>query len=191
MTETASSRRIEILQAACQEFSEKGFAGAKIEQIARRCGIGKSTVYEYFPSKADLLEETAAWMMQQMHDDVEGIMQSDLPFAAKMREYLLYICGLMQRMGHGMIYMHGDSKELLGIISRCTTGFTDQLHEVCLHAVQTAKQSGELRADIDEQAAACLFMTLPSPPLAEQLDAGNTELAEQIVRLVMQGMENR
>ena len=64
------NRRSAILHAACKEFSEKGFAGAKIEEIARQVGIGKSTVYEYFPSKTDLLEQAADWMIGRVDVDV-------------------------------------------------------------------------------------------------------------------------
>ena len=44
----------EIVQAAVAEFSEAGFAAAKIERIAARAGVAKGTVFVYFPSKDDL-----------------------------------------------------------------------------------------------------------------------------------------
>ena len=47
MSETRENRRLEILKSACTEFSENGYDSAKMEQIARRVGIGKSTIYEY------------------------------------------------------------------------------------------------------------------------------------------------
>ncbi len=43
-----------ILEAAAQVFSEKGFYAATVEEIASRAGVGKGTVYEYFPSKEAL-----------------------------------------------------------------------------------------------------------------------------------------
>ena len=44
----------EIVQAAVAEFSENGFAAAKIERIAARAGVAKGTVFVYYPSKDDL-----------------------------------------------------------------------------------------------------------------------------------------
>jgi len=35
-------------------FAERGFAAAKLEEVARRAGISKGTVYLYFPTKEDL-----------------------------------------------------------------------------------------------------------------------------------------
>ena len=56
-TETARWRRRknarpqEILEAALSVFAEKGFAAARMEQIAVRAGVSKGTIYLYFDSK--------------------------------------------------------------------------------------------------------------------------------------------
>ena len=44
----------QILHAAVQVFSEKGYNGAVVADIAERAGIGKGTIYEYFRSKEEL-----------------------------------------------------------------------------------------------------------------------------------------
>lgn len=46
----------ELIDAALDEFAERGFAGARLEDIARRAGVTKGTVYLYFASKQELLE---------------------------------------------------------------------------------------------------------------------------------------
>jgi AcrR family transcriptional regulator len=46
--------RPRILQAALDEFSEKGYHAATIDSIAFRAGIAKGTVYRYFKTKQDL-----------------------------------------------------------------------------------------------------------------------------------------
>ncbi|WP_420349417.1 TetR/AcrR family transcriptional regulator [Pelagibius sp.] len=43
-----------ILQAALVEFSEQGYAGARIDTIAERSGISKPMIYSYFGDKDDL-----------------------------------------------------------------------------------------------------------------------------------------
>jgi TetR/AcrR family transcriptional regulator, cholesterol catabolism regulator len=48
-------REQEILQAARDVFSERGFEKASIDDIAERVGIGKGTVYLHFSSKEELL----------------------------------------------------------------------------------------------------------------------------------------
>lgn len=50
-------KRRAILDAACSVFAQKGFDRARVEEIAVRAGVGKGTIYEYFPSKKDLYKE--------------------------------------------------------------------------------------------------------------------------------------
>jgi len=46
--------RKKILEAAKIEFAKKGFHGTLVSDIADRAGVGKGTIYRYFPSKEDL-----------------------------------------------------------------------------------------------------------------------------------------
>lgn len=46
----------EIVEAALQEFSEKGFAGARLEDVASRAGVSKGLPYLYFKTKEELFK---------------------------------------------------------------------------------------------------------------------------------------
>ena len=48
------SRRNAILEAAVELFKEKGFERASMNELARRLGGSKATLYGYFPSKEEL-----------------------------------------------------------------------------------------------------------------------------------------
>lgn len=48
------ARPSEIIEAGIKEFAEHGFAGAKLERIAKSAGIAKGTVYLYYASKEAL-----------------------------------------------------------------------------------------------------------------------------------------
>ena len=50
------ARPQQILEAALAEFGEQGLAGARIDDIARRAGIAKGTVYLYFANKEELFQ---------------------------------------------------------------------------------------------------------------------------------------
>jgi TetR/AcrR family transcriptional regulator len=49
-------RRRDILDAAEREFSRRGYAGARIEAIARCVGVRKAALYYYYPGKAALYQ---------------------------------------------------------------------------------------------------------------------------------------
>ena len=43
-----------VLDAAKTLISEKGYTGFSIDEVARRAGAGKTTIYRWYPTKADL-----------------------------------------------------------------------------------------------------------------------------------------
>ena len=52
-----NERPTEILKAALEEFSINGFAATKLDDVAKRAGICKGTIYLYFDSKETLFVE--------------------------------------------------------------------------------------------------------------------------------------
>lgn len=58
----------EILEAAFEEFAQKGFAATRVDDVALRAGITKGTVYLYFPSKEELFVATFKEMVQPTLD---------------------------------------------------------------------------------------------------------------------------
>ena len=53
----AAERRDAILAAALDEFSARGFAAARLDDVARRANVAKGTIYLYFADKEALFQE--------------------------------------------------------------------------------------------------------------------------------------
>ena len=51
-----AARPAEIVTAALEVFVERGFAAARLEEVARRAGVTKGTVYLYFKNKEALFK---------------------------------------------------------------------------------------------------------------------------------------
>ena len=67
----------QILDAAFTEFSEKGYAGARVVDVARRVGVTKGTVYFYFPTKADLFKAVVRTHLQPIFERIENMSAED------------------------------------------------------------------------------------------------------------------
>ena len=50
----SQARPGEIVQAALDVFAEKGFAAAKLDEIASKAGVSKGAIYLYFATKQDI-----------------------------------------------------------------------------------------------------------------------------------------
>lgn len=58
----------QILDAALEVFGERGLAGARLDDIARRAGVSKGTIYLYFPNKEELFREVVrAVVVNRLH----------------------------------------------------------------------------------------------------------------------------
>lgn len=55
LIEELSERELQIMEAALQVFSEKGFNGATTKEIAEVAGVAEGTIFRYFKTKKDLL----------------------------------------------------------------------------------------------------------------------------------------
>ena len=60
----AKARPAEILDAALTVFSARGFAAAKLDDVAKEAGVSKGTLYLYFESKEALFEAMALELMR-------------------------------------------------------------------------------------------------------------------------------
>ncbi len=56
MSKDAQDSREKILNVAERIFAQKGFDGARVDEIAREAGVNKALIYYYFKSKKDILE---------------------------------------------------------------------------------------------------------------------------------------
>lgn len=84
-------RRQAILAAATEEFCRNGFEHARMDAIAVRAGIGKSTIYEYFPSKNALLTAVGEQMAERVFVELSGILHSNIAFRDKMISYMRFL----------------------------------------------------------------------------------------------------
>lgn len=53
----AAERRAAIVEAAMEEFIARGFAATRLDDIARRAGVAKGTIYLHFRDKESMFEE--------------------------------------------------------------------------------------------------------------------------------------
>ncbi|WP_426407940.1 TetR/AcrR family transcriptional regulator [Bradyrhizobium ganzhouense] len=53
----AAERRAAIVEAAMEEFIARGFAATRLDDIAKRAGVAKGTIYLHFKDKESMFEE--------------------------------------------------------------------------------------------------------------------------------------
>lgn len=178
-----SRRRLAILTAAAEEFCQNGFDHARMDAIAMRVGIGKSTIYEYFPSKTALFTAVGEQMAEQAKREMCIILEEDVPFRHKMLNYMRFLTTLMAQMGQKFLNVFRENTSL-SLIDEIGQRYHTELYNMVLDAVKRARDAGELRAGLDPVVATALLTSVPGT-LLKKYDVS----AEALVDLLMQGMD--
>lgn len=74
-----AARRDAILAAALDEFSARGFEGARLDDVAKRAGVAKGTIYLYFRDKETLFQELVRTMLAPVIGGIEAMDTTDVP----------------------------------------------------------------------------------------------------------------
>jgi AcrR family transcriptional regulator len=69
-------RQEDILAAAFEEFAAKGYAEARLDDVARRAGIAKGTIYLYFKNKELLFRAVLRSLIHQVFEELEVFVQT-------------------------------------------------------------------------------------------------------------------
>lgn len=100
----AEDRPREICAAALAVFAEKGFATAKLDEIARRAGVSKGTLYLYFKDKEQLFRAVVRDAVVPNVDNLHaGLIQTGLPFADLIRLFLTKFVEITNRVPVGAV----------------------------------------------------------------------------------------
>jgi AcrR family transcriptional regulator len=89
--EQKALRPHQILEAAFEEFLEQGFKATRVEDIARRVGVTKGTVYVYFATKEDLFTAMVRHISLPAEGIVADFVETEGSCANRLRSLILLL----------------------------------------------------------------------------------------------------
>ena len=73
------ARRAAILSSELEEFTARGYEGARLDDVAKRAGVAKGTIYLYFADKETLFQELVRSMVHPVLGMLEKLRDVDIP----------------------------------------------------------------------------------------------------------------
>lgn len=70
--------RAAVLAATAELLFERGYSGASVDEIARRSGVAKTTIYRHWPTRTDLLRDACSTIGTPQTPPDTGHLDSDL-----------------------------------------------------------------------------------------------------------------
>jgi len=143
----AEARPGEIVQAAFEVFAEKGFAAAKLDEIARRAGISKGALYLYFETKEDLFRAVVRDAIAPNLDRVEAMLaQATIPFPDLLRLMFAQLAAMIgaTRLGAVAKLVIGESRNF----PELARVWHDEVVSRAVAAIAGAIRRGQARGEV-------------------------------------------
>ncbi len=138
-----------ILDAGEQEFAARGFAGARLREIALNAGIQPALIHHYFADKQGLYEavvrraadqmSTASWRVLETKKDLEGIVHGFV-------DVMVDFSAAHQKL---LAIMRTEVLAGTGILVDIVREKTQELIEAVVAITRTLQEGGVLRPDVD------------------------------------------
>lgn len=144
-----SDRPAEITAAALAVFAERGFAAARLEDIAARAGVSKAALYLYFETKTDLFRAVAHERARPNLDAIQALAASaDLPFDVIVPTLLARLAAVLERPElRGVVKMViGESRNFPELAEVWREAVVSPALSILTRIVAEAQGRGQVRA---------------------------------------------
>ncbi len=182
-------RRREIFDAALHLFLDKGFNETSMREIAEAAGVGKSTLYDYFTTKDDIL-------LSVMEEEVQGLVDRARQIASQpvspQEKFLQIVQDYLNYLMHNEVFFTRLSLEVQRLAPTSQVRIQTRRHayqEVIRSVIDEGIQAGCYRS-IDSLLAARVILSALSPAVYTTYKNVNREkMKEDALTLLLKGLE--
>jgi AcrR family transcriptional regulator len=137
--------------AAREEFARRGFAGARVEQIARRAGVNKQLLFYYFHSKRGLFQAVLTESASELESALAGLA---LPPGGPLERLRLTLQAQFEFLAR-----HPEIVALLGQGTRSGAAFAPAINRLVVLLAE-GQGLGQVRDDVDPHLTAAQALIL-------------------------------
>jgi AcrR family transcriptional regulator len=148
------SRRT-VLDVTTQLLFERGFGGATVDEISRRSGVAKTTIYRHWPTRTDLLRDACSTLSTPLETPDTGSFQSDVTALTTNLAHILRSAKWTSVLP-SIIDAAERDPDIADLYSKLQRGYSAPFETV----IKRALQKGELPANAE---AAVLIAALTGP----------------------------
>jgi len=155
-------KRLELVESAAAAFAERGYRRTTIDEIARRAGIAKGTVYLYFKDKEDLFYASFEWFSQQSMADAGPALAAAGDTGSRLRALAEAAARFMteHRQWYPLTLEVWAAAGSHDARQRFADAMREMYHgyrQATAAIIAAGQASGELRADLDANALGAML----------------------------------
>lgn len=186
-----SALRARIVAAGNDLFLIRGFVRVTADEIARRLGISKATLYKSFPSKEEILRAVVRDILNEIAASVEGILADGrLSFVEKLVALFSFVGGRISRFGPLLI--RDIQKSAPRIWKEIDEFRRDKILKNFKVILDSGRKEGLFRGDVDPDLLLQMFTYLigefVNPEAVLRSGRPPAEAFESIIKVFFQGI---
>ena len=191
------ARPSEIIEAAIEVFTERGFGAARLEDVARRAGVAKGTVFVYFPTKDDLFRAVAQTVLTSHLERLQGAAADlDRPIAELVPMLLMQAAAVIGegRLPAMMRLLVSESRQFPDLARVWHDEVVSKVLGLLTMAIERAQGRGEIKSGNARLYAFSIIGPMPASALFREVFRDTAplpdlrELAEQHARTILDGL---
>lgn len=182
-------RRHQVFAASVHLFLEKGFQETSMQEIAAAAGMGKSTLYDYFKTKDEILISVMEDGINDLAERAKQIASQDLPAAEKLHqvmhahlEYLLENKEFYERMMFEVQRLGPESQRRIQVTRHA-------YQDLLCRLVEEGTREGSFR-DVNPLLAARTILSILTPAVFTHRPTGTPEqMMDEAIEIFIRGVQ--
>ena len=164
MTEQLSGeKQAVILDAARKRFAYYGFSKVTMDEIAADVGLGKASLYYYFPTKENLFQEVVKQEKNQFLADLQSMIGKKLKPCDMLREYAQRRIQHFRELANLRALQFQQSPETRGSFLQLFKEFQQQEIGLIEQILEIGKKAGDFSISNPQQSAEVIIQMFYGP----------------------------
>lgn len=189
----AEISRDKVLAAAVQVFSEKGYAGATMREVARVAGLSAGSLYYYFSSKELMMEAVINVSINNVSKTVLNAIAVQPPsasYAEKIKVAIKAHLRVILTSGANAVISRYLWMQIPDEMKRKHFIAQSAYEEFWLNLLSAAQKAGEIRGDLDVRLARTIILSAINSALDWYRPDGKSvdEIAETYFKIISDGI---
>jgi TetR/AcrR family transcriptional regulator, cholesterol catabolism regulator len=183
-----ATRKEELSRHAARLFAERGYHGTSIGQLAEALGVQKGSLYAHIAGKQELLHEAMRTGARAFHgalDEIDDSLSAVEKLRLALRAHLRIVAEQLEIATvfvQEWRYLEAERREEVVAERR-------RYEERIRALFREGRELGDLRSDLDEEAAALLFLSAANWAYTWLKPSTDTDaLADRLYALLVEGM---
>ncbi len=186
------SKKQEIIEKSKVVFAKRGYYNTNISHISEKCGMGRTTIYQYFKNKDEIFYHTVGSSLEDIQTQIEVITTDDkLTYTEKIKEIIRQLTNEQKNSNAFILLLEiwfilkREKNETLENLKT----YTQRLKETIENLIKEAINAKEIKPIDSRSLAETIYTFIETFTLQRTSTNLDTEVKTESLNLLIDGLK--